>query len=208
RAIRPSVHELAAAVYDTPVLSRRRLLTSLPSLALLGCRPDLKTPAADPGRARVRLIRANIVTNDPSRPRAQAMLLRGGEIVALGEADAFASESVDERLDWTDATVLPGLTDAHAHLLELGQAREVVDLRGAASVEEIIARLQAAARPEGWILGRGWDQNLWGGTMPTAAQLDAAFGQRPVWLRRIDGHAGWGNSAVMKLTGISGETAN
>lgn len=188
------------------MLSRRRVLASLPSLALLGCRRDTTAPSEPAGASR--LILANIHTNDPGNPHAEALLLRGGTIVAVGSRAQLERERVDHRHDWRETTIVAGLTDAHAHLLGLGRIRELVDLCSAASVEEILARLQAAAPPSGWILGRGWDQNLWGGAMPTAAQLDAAFPDRPVWLSRIDGHAGWANSVVMRMTGIEASTAN
>lgn len=192
------------------MLSRRRVLASVPGLALLACRRDTAAPSEPAGRSR--LILANIHTNDPRRPHAEALLLRGPEIVAVGTRAELERETVDLRHDWRETTIIAGLTDAHAHLLGLGQTREIVDLRGATSVEQILARLQASAPPSGWILGRGWDQNLWTGTMagvmPSAAQLDAAFPDRPVWLRRIDGHAGWGNSIVMRMTGIDERTPN
>ncbi|PRQ03671.1 N-substituted formamide deformylase precursor [Enhygromyxa salina] len=189
------------------MFSRRRLLGSLACAGLLACRRDTP-PSPPPSTGASRLIRANIYTNDPANPRAEALLIRGPEILALGSFAELESRGPAELLDWRDATILPGLTDAHAHLLGLGQTAEIVDLRGAASVDEILTRLREQAPPEGWILGRGWDQNLWGGAMPTAAQLDAAFPERPVWLRRVDGHAGWANSVVMKLTAIDASTAN
>jgi predicted amidohydrolase YtcJ len=188
------------------MLSRRHVLASVPGLALLGCRRHITTPSEPAGGTR--LILANIHTNDPRRPHAEALLLRGPEIVAVGTRAELERETVDVRHDWRETTVVAGLTDAHAHLLGLGQTRETVDLRGATSVDEILARLRASAPPTGWILGRGWDQNLWGGAMPNAAQLDAAFPERPVWLRRIDGHAGWANSVVMRMTGIDESTPN
>lgn len=190
------------------MLSRRRVLASLPSLTLLGCRRDTTAPTEPEGTTR--LILANVHTNDPRQPHAEALLLRGPEIVAVGSRAQLERESVDVRHDWRETTIIPGLTDAHAHLLGLGRTREIVDLRGAASVDEILARLRAGAPPTGWILGRGWDQNLWGGEiagrMPSAAQLDEGFPERPVWLSRIDGHAGWANSVVMRMTGIDAST--
>jgi len=86
--------------------------------------------------------------------------------------------------------------------MELGYALLRADLGGAASQGEVIARLQEFANTapaDAWIQGWGWDQNDWPDTaFPTAAQLDAAFPDRPVWLVRIDGHAGWGNSAALR----------
>ncbi len=97
--------------------------------------------------------------------------------------------------------MIPGLIDAHAHLMFLGGTLMQADLTGAAGTQDIVARLQrfAADNPEGWLLGSGWDQNRWPDKrFPTVADLDAAFPDRPVWLGRIDGHAGWGNSAALR----------
>jgi predicted amidohydrolase YtcJ len=188
------------------MFSRRRTLLALTSLGLLGCRREDSRP---PTSSETTLILANIHTNDPSNPLAEAMLVRDGAIAAVGSAASLDTQAANvRRLDWRDATVIPGLTDAHAHLQGLGQGGEIVNLRGATSIEEIVVRLRKQGPPEGWIIGRGWDQNLWGGAMPTAAPLDEAFGDRPVWLRRVDGHAGWANSAVLKLAGIDTSTAN
>jgi predicted amidohydrolase YtcJ len=194
------------------MLSRRRTLAAFAGLSSLACRRG-RGPSPEPSTdtdASELLIRATIYTNDDAAPSAEAMLLRGSTIAALGsfaELDA-ARGAATPVIDWRDATIIPGLTDAHAHLLGLGQSREIVDLRGVASVAEIVERLREQAPAQGWVLGRGWDQNLWGGAMPTAAALDEAFGERPVWLRRIDGHAGWANTAVLKLAGIDEGTGD
>src|SRR5690606_18738191 len=110
-----------------------------------------------------------------------------------------------------DATVVPGLIDAHGHLLGQGLTHLTANLVGTASKAEVIERLQAfeATLPEGeWLVGNGWDQNDWPDkAFPTAADLDAVFPDRPVWLDRIDGHAGWANSAAMRAVGrdLSGD---
>jgi predicted amidohydrolase YtcJ len=108
------------------------------------------------------------------------------------------------RIDLAGGLAVPGLTDAHAHLLGLGAELEEVDLRGA-SVDRRGGRARATAgSPEGWVLGRGWDQNLWpGAAMPTHEPLTEAFPDRPVWLRRVDGHAGWANRAALQAAGIT-----
>ncbi|HEU0151739.1 MAG TPA: amidohydrolase [Arenimonas sp.] len=122
-----------------------------------------------------------------------------------GAADAAALEKKFPGITLVDARgrdVVPGLIDAHGHLMNLGFALLRADLVDATSKEDVIARLKAfeATLPEGaWLLGRGWDQNDWPGKQfPTAADLDAAFPDRPVWLERVDGHAGWANSAAMR----------
>ncbi|WP_132999166.1 amidohydrolase [Luteimonas arsenica] len=150
------------------------------------------------------LTAARIHTSDAGKPVATAMAWDGeGRIIAVGDAEELATRFPDaERIDAGDATVVPGLIDAHAHLVDLGHALMQADLVGARSTGEIVERLQAFARDlpaDAWLMGRGWDQNLWPDTaFPTAAVLDAAFPERPVVLERIDGHAAWANSAAMR----------
>ena len=107
-------------------------------------------------------------------------------------------------------TLIPGLIDAHGHVMGLGFNAIQLDLSDTRSLEEAQRRIAeyAAANPSPrWIVGRGWNQELWGlGRLPTAADLDAAVRDRPVWLERVDGHAGWANSAAMRDAGISAAT--
>ncbi|MGO4780197.1 amidohydrolase family protein, partial [Lysobacter sp. 2RAB21] len=109
------------------------------------------------------------------------------------------------------ATVVPGLIDSHAHVFELGFNRIRADLTGTRSKAEALQRLRefAAHLQAGqWLLGYGWDQNDWlDPRFPSADDLDAEFSDRPVWLQRIDGHAGWANSAAMNAIGrdLSGD---
>lgn len=151
------------------------------------------------------LSNARIHTLDPQQPNASAMAWSDdGEILALGEAQALLRQYPDAtRVDGGGAVLVPGLIDAHAHLMGLAMALTGADLTAADSVAEVVRRLQrfAADLPPGdWLRGRGWDQNRWPGkAFPTAADLDAAFPDRPVWLERVDGHAGWANSAAMRV---------
>ena len=146
-----------------------------------------------------------IHTMDTSHPVAQAMAFdASGKILELGAVDALLAHYPGAtRLDVGDATVIPGLIDAHGHVTSLGMAMMSAELDGTADKAEILARLRAKARdlkPGEWLLGRGWDQNDWPDkAFPTAADLDAAFPDRPVWLYRVDGHAGWANSAAMRM---------
>ena len=150
------------------------------------------------------LVNARIHTLDDSRPAADAIAWDAtGRIIAVGRRDEVLAQAPGATVhDANGATVVPGLVDAHAHLMGLGLALMRADLVGTRSKAEVVARLQAFAAtlpPEAWLLGRGWDQNDWPEqTFPTAADLDAAFPDRPVWLERIDGHAGWANSAAMR----------
>lgn len=114
------------------------------------------------------------------------------------------------RVDGKGRVALPGLIDAHLHLLELGFAALTLDLSETKSLAEALAKIHdyAAAHPDRpWIIGRGWNQEIWGlGRFPTAAELDTAVADRPVWLERVDGHAGWGNTLALKAADVTAAT--
>ncbi len=113
----------------------------------------------------------------------------------------------DYRIDGRGRTMIPGLIDAHGHVMGLGMQALQLDLSDTKSLQEAQAKIAAyaAANPSPrWVIGRGWNQEQWGlGRFPTAAELDAAVRDRPVWLERVDGHAGWANSAAMKEAGVT-----
>ncbi len=139
---------------------------------------------------------------------AGSLAVRGGRIAYLGDdAGALALRGKATRVvELSGRAVTPGLIDAHSHLLGLGEALEEVDLTGAASYDEVIRRVAAAARelPAGaWVRGRGWDQNRWPGkAFPTAGPLSAAVADHPVWLTRVDGHAALLNARAMAELGV------
>ena len=153
-----------------------------------------------------------IWTGDPENPWAESVASRGGVIVAVGSAEEIRGLAGPGTrvLEWPDGFATPGLIDAHAHLAMLGESLESVDLRGVDSLEAVqrLVAERADTLPENaWLLGSNWDQSLWGdGEFPTSSVLDAACPDRPVWLRRIDGHAGWANTAAMRRAGINAET--
>lgn len=200
----------SARCYSSAVTSRRRFIHSVAALAAASCTRRPTAPAATTGSPTLVIRNATILA--PGIPAAAtAIAIADGTIVALGdERDATAWTSAGTRVvDLAGATVTAGLVDAHAHLVGLGRSLAIVDLRGAATIEEVIARLRKGAPPEGWVLGRGWDQNLWPGQqMPDHTPLTAAFPDRPVWLRRVDGHAGWGNQALLTAAGIDRDTTS
>ena len=148
---------------------------------------------------------ARIRTMDAARPMAHAMAYDAdGKILALGEADELLARYPGaRRLDAGAATVIPGLIDSHGHISDLGMMHLTADLVGARDKAEVLERLKTFASTlpaNAWLIGRGWDQNDWpGGDWPSAADLDVAFPDRPVWLERIDGHAGWVNGAAMRV---------
>lgn len=149
------------------------------------------------------IVNGNIRTMNADQPTAQAMAWdHEGRIVAVGASEDLVLRWPDvAATDLAGRTVIPGLIDAHGHVMGLGFSMLNADLAGADSVEEVIQRLQqhASELPDGaWLHGRGWDQTRWpGAQFPSAADLDAAFPDRPVLLERIDGHAAWANSAAI-----------
>jgi predicted amidohydrolase YtcJ len=152
-----------------------------------------------------------VITHDPARPRASAIAVRAGRVVRVGEpADVEPLVGPGtRRIDLAGRVAVPGLTDAHIHVESLGLSRETLSLVGAATLREAVARVAEASRalPAGeWLLGRGWDQNDWPEKQfPTAADL-APAGDRPVYLTRVDGHAGWANAEALRRAGITAAT--
>jgi hypothetical protein len=119
---------------------------------------------------------------------------------------------VDYRLDGDGRVMIPGMIDAHVHVMDIGFAALTLDLSDTTSLEDALAKIKAFAdenpgRP--WILGRGWNQEKWGlGRFPTAAELDAVVADRPVWLERADNHANWGNTLAITTAGVTAKTAD
>jgi predicted amidohydrolase YtcJ len=155
---------------------------------------------------------ARIYTVDENRPLAEAMAIRDGQVVFVGSArgaETYAGSGT-QRLDLDGKTVIPGMVDAHVHLMGLGTALRIVDLVGTRSYEEVIARVveRAQSMPAGeWVRGRGWDQNDWADTrFPTHEALSRAVPDHPVYLTRVDGHAGLVNARAMELAGVSAAT--
>lgn len=174
----------------------------LPMLALL-----LLAPAVQAADLLVDNVNGYTLDSHGKLQHFQALLVDQGKVVATGTRAELANRAGDAKvIDGHGHTLLPGLIDAHGHVLELGYARNSVDLTGTKSLDEALAKVKAyaAAHPEAkWILGGGWNQEIWKlGRFPTAKELDAAVADRPVWLSRVDGHAGWANSAAIKLAGV------
>ena len=170
------------------------------------------TAGAAPPAADLIVHDARIHTVDAARPLARAMAIRDGRIVFVGsEREALSLRGAKTRLlDLDGKTVIPGMIDAHAHLLSLGQGLQTLDLRGTSSYDAVIAKVleRRDATPAGrWIVGRGWDQNDWADTrFPAHAALSAKTAEHPVLLERVDGHAVLVNAAALKAAGISRDT--
>lgn len=168
--------------------------------------------AAQQPPADVVVTNGRIYTADGARPVVDAMAIRGGRIVFVGDrAGARALTGANTRtLDLQGRTVIPGMTDAHAHVTGLGQSLLNVDLTGTTSYQQVIDRVVERARntPKGeWIIGRGWDQNDWGDTRwPTQEALSRAVPEHPVFLERVDGHAGLVNALALQKASVTKAT--
>ncbi len=158
------------------------------------------------------LVAGRIRTLDPAQPVAQALVVKDGKLAYVGTKErALEVAGPDAAVEaFPDATIVPGLADAHAHLASLGRSLSLVSLGPATSEADAVARLKGAPRASfqgDWLMGRGWDQNDWAvKEFPTKAALDAAFPGTPVFLSRVDGHAVWVNSEALRRAGITKAT--
>jgi predicted amidohydrolase YtcJ len=177
-------------------------------LAFIGCvkrTPEGQAPD-------IVVVAKRIHTNDPQRPFATALVVRGERIAWVGdEAGALAFASSDAVVDrFPEATVVPGLADAHGHLASLGRALSIVSLDGMKRASDVTARItgaSAAAYQGDWLIGRGWDQNDWDEkAFPDKALLDAAKPGAPIFFSRVDGHAAWVSSEALRRAGVTKDT--
>jgi predicted amidohydrolase YtcJ len=140
-----------------------------------------------------------------------AFAMQDGKILSVGNhSEIILAYSSATSIDGQGRTVLPGLIDAHAHVMGLGSSILNVNVMGIRTLDETLQMVSdyAAQYPDlAWIQGRGWNQVLWPeNSFPTSADLDRAESERPVFLIRVDGHAGWANSAAMRIAGITRDT--
>ncbi len=158
------------------------------------------------------ILNASIHTMDDARPAAGAVAILGNRIAALGSTDEIRALAGPRTrvIDAAGKLVLPGFNDSHTHFLMGGFSLASIDLRDAASPEEMARRVKEYARdvPKGrWILGGDWDHEKWpGAPLPTRQMIDAVTPDHPVLLRRLDGHMALANSVALKLAGITKET--
>ena len=194
---------LCTLVQSTPALAR-----SAPALVLSTSVFMLSTPAL---AAPVLLDNIKGYGFDENRQLVEFSTLvfddESGKILARGDTCLAASYPKASKINAQGKTLLPGLIDGHGHVLGLGQNLSQVDLRQSSSEAQAVAQVAAFAKTQPqaqWILGRGWNQVLWPTQQfPTTQLLDEAVKDKPVWLTRVDGHAGWANSKALALAGIS-----
>ncbi|PYM91183.1 MAG: amidohydrolase [Candidatus Rokuibacteriota bacterium] len=158
----------------------------------------------------VLLTNGRIYTLDEANPVVDTLVVRDGRIAFAGRRADVNVAAAEEAIDLGGRAALPGLVDAHGHLMHLARARLSLDAGGARSEAEVAERVaaRAATLPRGeWLGGRGWDQNRWPEReWPTKGALDRAAPHHPVSLTRIDGHATWANSAALAAAGIDAAT--
>ncbi|VWX52834.1 Metal-dependent hydrolase [Novosphingobium sp. 9U] len=145
--------------------------------------------------------------------RFTGLLIDGnGNIAATYRDKESRPKRVAYKVDGKGRVVVPGLIDAHVHVMETGFARMTLDLSGARSLEEalVMVRAYVAAHPDrAWIEGGGWNQANWAtDRMPTSVELDRVTGGKPAFLTRVDGHAAWVNSAALAAAGVTDATAD
>ena len=151
---------------------------------------------------------ARIYTLDPAHPQVSTLVIDHGRVVATGGPELLDSFSAASREDWGGRVILPGLTDAHIHLMHYALGLRKVDVETSTKAEALrrVAERAVTTAPGQWILGHGWQQNDWGGEFPTAAELDAIAPDKPVYLTAKSLHAAWANTAALRMAGIGSGT--
>lgn len=151
-------------------------------------------------------VRGYTLTRGGLREFSSLLIAANGKVAGL---DVAAGQGA-RRIDGKGRVLLPGMHDAHGHIWNFGALASQVDLSGTKSLQEAQTAVAnfAAAHPDApWVLGRGWNQVIWGlGRFPTAADFDGIVTDRPMWLGRVDGHAGVANTVAMNLAGITKDT--
>lgn len=153
---------------------------------------------------------ANIYSLNESIGKAESMVISGDSIVAIGSSvEIRANYTSDKLIDMKGAPVFPGFTDPHCHFYGYGTTLSEANLFETRSFDEVLDKLKKHAEKysQGWLTGMGWDQNDWPvKEFPDHHKLDNLFPNRPVLIRRIDGHAALANSEALRLAGITGNT--
>ncbi len=164
-----------------------------------------------PAKADLVLLNAHIITMNPRQPSAEAVAINDGRIAWVGstaEAKTLFGNAA-ETMDLGGATILPGIIDAHAHLMSLGESFLKLDLKGVATPEEVARRVKekaATVRSGEWILGWGWDEGKWASHYPTHELLTEAAPTNPVFLTGLHSFAAWANKRALLVAGINKDT--
>jgi hypothetical protein len=186
----------------------RIVLAIVAALAMSACSKSIAPPATN--AIDLAITNAKIWTGDSARPWAEALAADDGKIVAIGSnAEVAAAGSAARTIDANGRLLVPGFIDSHVHFIDGGRQLDSVELRDARTREALAARVAEFAKtlpPGAWITGGSWDSSHWGGEFPTREWIDAATGDRPAWLQRVDGHMGLANTAALKAAGVDRNT--
>ena len=157
------------------------------------------------------LLNGSFYTMDSTKPRASAIAINNGNIIAVGSDDEIRAIGGDV-VDMGGRCVTPGLVDSHVHFQYYSMGLYEVDLMGTKTREECLERVAKGVRDSAenaWIRGRGWLQDNWPDRQfPTATQLDAVTAGHPAFLKAHSGHAGWANSLALKMAGVDASTGD
>ncbi|PSS26497.1 Amidohydrolase [Actinidia chinensis var. chinensis] len=152
-----------------------------------------------------------IYTSDASLPLADSMAVRGGRVLRVGNYSSVQDLAGHgtKVINLEGKVVVPGFIDSHVHLIFGGLQMVRVELRGVNKKDEFVRKVKDAAtnlKHGSWLLGGGWNNDLWGGELPIASWIDDVTPHNPVWLSRMDGHMGLANSLALKIAGITNYT--
>ncbi len=157
-------------------------------------------------KAALLVYNATIYTVDKKFSKTEAVAVNKGKIIATGSSKSLLSRfDAEEKIDAQGKYLFPGFIDAHAHFFGYGLGLQQADVGGTKSWEEVVekVKIHAGKNKEGWIIGRGWNQNDWPvKEFPSNEKLDELFPGQPVILTRIDGHAAIANSKALEIAGV------
>jgi len=190
-------------------------LIAVTVIGISGCAPERSMPGASASHSSepltLAIVNARVWTGDRAAPWAEAIAVRGEQIVAVGTNHEIRRLAAGVTpVDAAGRLVVPGFIDTHVHFVDGGFRLASVQLRDARTRNELVGRIQAFARtvPAGtWITGGDWDHTLWDGELPAREWIDAAAPEHPVWINRLDGHMALANSAALQAAGVTRTTA-
>ncbi|XP_052288126.1 protein LONG AFTER FAR-RED 3 isoform X6 [Citrus sinensis] len=190
---------LALSIFSFPLLN---------NFYLLKLTPATTTTTTTNLEADLVVTNGVIFTGDDSLLFADSMAIKNGRIVSVGNYSAVQQLAADGTnvLNLQGKVVVPGFIDSHVHFIPGGLQMARVKLRGVSHKDEFVRRVKEAVKNSkkgSWILGGGWNNDLWGGDLPMASWIDDITPHNPVWLSRMDGHMGLANSVALQLVGIT-----
>jgi predicted amidohydrolase YtcJ/beta-glucanase (GH16 family) len=170
---------------------------------------DSQRMSTPPSPADLLLFNAHVITMDRTHPDAEALAIRADRFVWIGSNKDAGKISAARRIDLHGLTVLPGIIDAHTHLVSLGESLLRLNLKDAATEKEVVERVKqkaATIAPNQWILGWGWDEGKWASHYPTNEGLNKVAPNNPVYLIGLHGFAAWANRKALEIAGVTKDT--